>query len=98
MCTNYKMELSAVNTKPTTSCANGIHRENKLGTVISFKYLGLLVSDDGSKAEVLSRIEQSTATLIKLKTIRRDNNISLGSNVKIVLSLVISIFLYFCGS
>ena len=51
----------------------------KLGTVTSFKYLGAVVSDDGSKPEVLSRITQATAALTKLKPIWRDNNIALGS-------------------
>ena len=70
----------------------------KLGTVTSFKYLGAVVSDDGSKPEVLSRIAQATAALTKLKPIWRDNNISLGSKVKLMRSLVISIFLYACES
>ena len=66
-CTRYKMEISAEKT-------NGIQREikvkgQKLGTVTSFKYLGAVVSDDGSKPEVLSRIAQSTAALTKLKPI-----------------------------
>ena len=70
----------------------------KLGTVTSFKYLGALVSDDGSKPEVLSRIAQATAALTKLKPIWRDYNISLGSKVKLMRSLVIFIFLYACES
>ena len=83
-----------------TNSANGIRREikvkgQKLGTLTSFKYLGAVVSDDDSKPEVFSRIEQATATLTKLKPIWRDNNISLGSKVKLMRSLVISIFLYF---
>ena len=57
-----------------------------------------VVSDDGSKPEVLSRIAQATAALIKLKPIWRDNNISLGSKVKLMRSLVISIFLFACES
>ena len=65
-----------------------------MGTVINFKYLGAVVSDNGSKPEVLSRIEQATAALTKLKSIWRDNSISLGSKVKLMRSLVISIFLY----
>ena len=69
-----------------------------MGTVTSFKYLGAVVSDDGSKTEVLSRTEQATAALTKLKPIRRDNNISLGSKVKLMRSLVISTFLYACES
>ena len=103
-CTRYKMEISAEKTKlTTTNSANGIQREikvrgQKLGTVTSFKYLGAVLSDDGSKPEVLSRIAQATAALTKLKPIWRDNNISFGSKVKLMRSLVISIFLYACES
>ena len=97
----FKMEISAEKTKPMTNSANDIQREikvkgQKLGTVTSFKYLGAVVSDDGTKPEVLLRIAQATAALTKLKPIWRDNNISLGSKMK--RSLVISIFLYACGS
>ena len=63
-----------------------------------FGSLRVKVSDDGSKPEVLSRIAQATAALTKLKPIWRDNNISLGSKVKLMRSLVISIFLYACES
>ena len=102
-CTRDTMEISAEKTKLMTRKANGIQREIKvkgqrLGTVTSFKYLGAVVSDDGSKPEVLSRIAQVTAALTKLKPIWRDNNISLGSKVKLMRSLVISIFLYACVS
>ena len=103
MCTRYKMEISAEKTKLMTNSANGIQRElkvegQKLGTVTSFKYLGAVVSDDGSKPEVLSRIAQATTALTKLKPIWRDINISLGSKVKLMWSLVISLFLYACES
>ena len=70
----------------------------KVGTVKSFKYLGAVVSDEGSKPEVLSRIAQTTAALTKLKPIWRDNNIFLESKVKLMHSVVISIFLYVCES
>ena len=69
-----------------------------MGTVTSFKYLGAVGLDDGSKPEVLSRTAQTTAALTKLTPIWRDNNISLGSKVKLMRSLVISIFLYACES
>ena len=69
-----------------------------LGTVTSFKYLEAVVSDDGSKPEVLSRILQATAALTKLKPIWRDNNITLGSKAKLMRSIIISIFLYACES
>ena len=86
-----------------TNSFSGIQREikvkgQKLGTVTNFKYLGAVVSDDGSKPEVLSRIEHATAALTKLKPIWRDNNISLGSKMKLMRSFVISIFLYVCES
>ena len=76
-CTRYKMEISAEKTKLMTNSANGIQREikvkgQKLATVTSFKYLGAVVSDDGSKPEVLSRIAQATTALTKLKPILRD--------------------------
>ena len=97
------MEISAGKTKLMTNSANGIQRERKvkrqkLGTVTSFKYLGAVVSDDGSKTEVLSRIAQTAAALTMLKPIWRDNNISLGSKVKLMRSLVIFVFLYACES
>ena len=93
------MEICAEKTKLKTNSANGIQREievkgQKLSTVTSVKYLGAVVSDDGSKTEVLSRTAQATAALTKLKPIWRDNIISFGSKVKLVRSLVISIFLY----
>ena len=52
--------------------ANGTQKEikvkgQKMGTVTSFKYIGTVVSDDGSKPEILSRIAQATAALTKLK-------------------------------
>ena len=68
----------------------------KLGIVTSFKYLGAIVSDEGSKADVLSRIAQATASLTKLSPIWRDYNIFLGSKMKLMHPLVISIFLYAC--
>ena len=100
-CTKYKMEISPEKTKVMTNIANGIQREikvngQKLGTVTSFKYLGAVVSDDCSKPEVLSRIAQASVALTKLKPIWRDNNISLGSKVKLMRFLVISMFLYAC--
>ena len=68
----YKMEINAE--KIMTNSANGIQKEIKvkgqrLGTVTNFKYLGAVVSDDGSKPEILSKIAQTTAALTKLKSI-----------------------------
>ena len=97
------MEISAKKTKLTTNSDKGIQREikvkgQKLGTVTSLKYLGAVVSDDGSKPEVSSRIAQATAALTKLRPIWRSNIISLGSKVKPMRPLVISILLSACES
>ena len=68
------MEISVKNIKLMTNSANGIHKEikvkqRKLGTVTNFKYIGAIVSDEGSKLEVLLRIAQATAALKKAKAI-----------------------------
>ena len=83
------MEICTEKTKLMTNSANGIQREikikgQKLGTVTRFKYLGAIVSVQGSKPEVLSRIAQANAALTKLKPIWRDKNISLGSKMKLI--------------
>ena len=70
----------------------------KLDCVDSFKYLGAIVADEGSKPEVLARSTQTTAALAKLKTIWNDKNIVLNSKIRLMRSLVISIFLYACES
>ena len=71
-CTRYKMEISAKKTKLMTNSANGIQTEIKVKEQkLGFKYLGAVVSDDGSKPEVLSRIAQATAALTKLKHLER---------------------------
>ena len=49
------MKISAEKTKLMTNSANGIKRERDKGKR-AFKYHGAVVSDDGSKPEVLSRI------------------------------------------
>ena len=82
-----------------TNSANCIQREikvkgQKLGPVTSFKYLGAVVSDDGAKPDIVSRIAQATAAITKLKPIWRDYNISRGSKVK--LSCYFLLFPYFC--
>ena len=70
--TAYGMEINAETTKLTTNTINGIHKEikasdHKLQTVTNFKYLGAIISDAGSKAEILSRIAQCTTTMTILR-------------------------------
>ena len=68
------MEISAEKTKLMTNTTSGINTEikvngQKLETVTSFKYLGSVISDKGSKPEILSRIAQTTAALTRLKSV-----------------------------
>ena len=83
----------------------GFQREIKtkgqrLEEVENFKYLGAIISNEGSKPEILSRISQTTAALSRLKIIwgGGDKNISLASKVKIMRTLILSTFLYACES
>ena len=72
--TTYGMQISAEKTQLMTNNTKGISTDitiasKKLETVRSFQYLGAIVSDEGSKPEVLSRIAQTTAAVTKLKVI-----------------------------
>ena len=53
----------------------------KLETVTSFKYLGSVIIDEGSKPEILSRIAQARAALTTLKLVWNDRSISLRSKI-----------------
>ena len=62
------MEITAEKTSLMTNSAKGIQRKTKvkrqkLATATGFKYLGAVVSDDGSKPEILLRIVQVTVAL-----------------------------------
>ena len=64
----YFTEISAEKTKLMTNKTSGTNTEikingQKLETVTSFKYLGSVIADEGSKPEILSRIAQTTAAL-----------------------------------
>ena len=97
------MEIGPDKTKVMTNNPNGFQRESKikgqrLEEVDNFKYLGAIVSNEGSKPEILSRIAQTTAALSTLKIIWRDKNISLDSKVNLMRNLILSTFLYACDS
>ena len=97
------MEISAEKTKLTTNNTSGVNIEikmnrQKLETVTSFKYLGSVITDEGSKPEILSRIAQTTAALTRLKPVFNYRSISLRSKIRLMRSLVTSIFLYVCES
>ena len=70
----------------------------KLEPVTSFKYLGSVITDEGSKPEILSSIAQTTAALTRLKPVSNNRSISLSSKIRLMRSLVTSIFLNACES
>ena len=97
------MEISTEKTKLMTNNTSGINTEikvngQKLETVTSFKYLGSVITNEGSKPGILSRIAQTTAALTWLKPVWIDKSISLSSKIQLMRSLVTSIFLYVCES
>ena len=67
--TRYKMEIGPDKTKVMTN--NRFQREIKINgqrleEVENFKYLGAIISNEGSKPKILSRIAQTTAALSTL--------------------------------
>ncbi|KAI0210308.1 Serine-protein kinase ATM [Lamellibrachia satsuma] len=98
---SYGMEISAEKTKLMTNSTQGISTEVKvngqrLEAVTSFRYLGSIITDEGSKPEIPARIAQTTAALTRLKPLWNDRNITVSSKIRLMRSLVMSIFLYAC--
>ena len=94
------MEINAEKTELMTNNTFGINTEIKvngqrLETVRSFKYLSSVITDEDSKPEILSRKAQTT-TLTRLKLVWNDRSISVSSTIRLMHSLVTSIFLYAC--
>ena len=74
----YGVEISAEKTKLMTNNTSGISTDikvngQKLKTVKSFKYLGSVTTDEGSKPEILSRIALTTAAVTRLKLVWTDS-------------------------
>ena len=97
--TSYGMEISAEKTKVMTNNTQGISTEVKvngqrLETVTSFRYLGSIITEEGSKPEILARIVQTIAALTRLNPLWNDRNITVSSKIRLMRSFVMSIFLY----
>ena len=100
---DYGMEINVGKTKTMTNHPEGIInpiqvKNEKVEEVQKFIYLGATISEDGSKPEIIRRIAQATAILTKLKIIWKDKNINLKLKIRLMRSLVLSIFLYACES
>ena len=99
--TAYGMEISPEKTKIMLNKANGLTKTIKvkghnLETVTNFKYFGAIVTDEGTKREVLTRIAHATSALTKLKTVWKDRKITSKHRIQILRSIVTSTFLYAC--
>ena len=86
--TAYGMKINAEKTTLMINNTIGINKEikvngQKLESVTSLKYRGSVVSDDGSKPEILSRLAQTTAALTRLKPVWNDRSISLTSKTRL---------------
>ena len=96
----YGMEISAEKTKLMTNSKNFTSdisiNGHKLEYVDKFKYLGAIVSEKGSRPEILARIALTIAALTKLGPIWKDRYISINSKIRLMRSLVLAIFLYAC--
>ena len=71
--TAYGMEISAEKTKLMTNTSGNTTEikvnGQKLETVTRLKYLGSVITDEGSKLEILPRTAQTTAALTRLKPV-----------------------------
>lgn len=99
----YGMEINAEKTKIMTNSGQPLSTKitingQELETVKKFKYLGAIHSNEGSKTEILARAAQTATALAKLKPVWKDRNISLRCKLKLLHTLVLSIFLYACES
>ena len=97
------MEISVEKTKLMTNNTSGINTEiqvnrQKLETVTSFKFQGSVINDEGSKTQIFSRIAQTTSALTRRKLVWIDKSICLSSKIRLMRSLVTSIFFYACES
>ena len=69
-----------------TNTTSGINTEikvngQKLETVTSFKFLGSVITHEGSKPEIFSRIARKRTALTRLKPVWNDRSISLSSKI-----------------
>ena len=69
-----------------TNNTGGINTEIKVNgqKLETVKYLGSVITDEGSKPEILSRIAQTTAVLTRLKPVWDDRSISLSSMIRLM--------------
>ena len=97
----YGMEINATKTQIMTNSEGNFTSEIKINNdtlkiVETFKYLGAIIDDKGSKSEIIARTGQTITALSKLNFIWYDKSLQLKLKIRLMQSLVNSIFLYAC--
>ena len=92
--TSYGMAISVEKTKLMTNNTQGISTEVKVNGQRLETVTITVITDEGSKPEILARSAQTTAALTRLKPLWNDINITVSSKIRLMRSLVMSIFLY----
>ena len=97
----YGMEINSTKTQIMANYEGSFTSEIKINNdplkvVDSFKYLGAIIDDKDSKAEILARTVQTIASLSRLNVIWYDNTLKLKLKIQLLQSTVNSIFLYAC--
>ena len=97
----YGMEINATKTQIMTNSEGNFTSEikinnNTLKIVEKCKYLGAIIDDKGSKSEIIARTDQTITALSKLNVIWYDKSLQLKLKIRLMQSLVNSIFLYAC--
>ena len=97
----YGMEINTSRTTIMTNCEGHFNNNISLhGEIIesvdTFIYLGSILDYNGSTKEILLILRIAQTTLTKLDPIWNDRNLMLNSKIRLLNSLIISIFLHEC--
>ena len=93
----YLMEINSTKTQIMANSEGSFISEIKINNeplkvVFSFKYLGAIIDDKGSKAEILAKTGQMIAALSRRIVILYDKTLKLKLKIRLLQSLVNSIF------
>ena len=84
------------NSKKATTTDITKRSKKKLGIAQDFKYLRSIISDEGLKPEFCARTVHTAAALEKLKPVWKAKRITISHKVRLMCTVVLSIFLGTC--
>ena len=93
----FSMEINTEKTKVLTNNVEGIRgdiriNDKRLEIVNHLKSLSGIVTDEGTKPEIQSRIVEATHEISQLKIIWKDKNTSLQTKIRLIHIALLSIF------